>query len=84
MSAFANGDKDCAGFGEVDLTGKLIVSDSQWIGGFAEPGWIVKLNDIIKDNIDLIKKAGKMVLIKWRFRSVSRCRAYEESHRYRL
>lgn len=28
----------------------LIVSDSQWLGAFATPGWILKLNDIIKKN----------------------------------
>lgn len=31
----------------------LIVSDSQWLGAFAEPGWIVKLNDVIKENPEL-------------------------------
>lgn len=31
----------------------LIVSDSQWLGAFTEPGWIVKLDDIIKQNPDL-------------------------------
>jgi multiple sugar transport system substrate-binding protein len=28
----------------------IIVSDSQWLGGFAAPGWIVKLNDMIEKN----------------------------------
>ena len=28
----------------------IIVSDSQWLGGFAAPGWIVKLNDMIENN----------------------------------
>ncbi len=41
----------------------IIVSDSQWIGGFAEPGWIVKLNDIIEDNPELKN-------IKWYCNSV--------------
>ncbi|HEY0790649.1 MAG TPA: extracellular solute-binding protein [Chthoniobacterales bacterium] len=31
----------------------LIVSDSQWLGAFTEPGWIVKLDSVIKDNPDL-------------------------------
>ncbi|MBW0000025.1 MAG: extracellular solute-binding protein [Verrucomicrobia bacterium] len=31
----------------------LIVSDSQWLGAFTEPGWIVKLDDTIKQNPDL-------------------------------
>lgn len=31
----------------------LIISDSQWLGTFAEPGWIVQLNDVIKDNPEL-------------------------------
>ena len=31
----------------------IIVSDSQWLGGFAAPGWIVKLNDMIDNNPDL-------------------------------
>ena len=28
----------------------IIVSDSQWLGGFSAPGWIVKLNDMIEEN----------------------------------
>lgn len=28
----------------------IIVSDSQWLGGFAAPGWIAKINPIIEDN----------------------------------
>lgn len=28
----------------------IIVSDSQWLGAFAEPGWIVQLNDIIENS----------------------------------
>ncbi len=28
----------------------IIVSDSQWLGGFAAPGWIVKVNDLIEKN----------------------------------
>jgi multiple sugar transport system substrate-binding protein len=31
----------------------LIVSDSQWLGAFTEPGWIVKLDDVIKQNPEL-------------------------------
>lgn len=31
----------------------LIISDSQWLGAFAEPGWIVQLNDVIKNNPEL-------------------------------
>jgi multiple sugar transport system substrate-binding protein len=31
----------------------IIISDSQWLGAFAEPGWIVRLNDIIAENPDL-------------------------------
>ena len=31
----------------------IIVSDSQWLGAFAEPGWIVQLNDIINNNPEL-------------------------------
>lgn len=31
----------------------LIISDSQWLGSFAEPGWIVQLNDVIKNNPEL-------------------------------
>jgi len=31
----------------------IIVSDSQWLGAFAEPGWIIKVSDLIKDNPEL-------------------------------
>jgi len=31
----------------------IIISDSQWLGAFAEPGWIVQLNDIIERNPEL-------------------------------
>ena len=31
----------------------IIISDSQWLGALAEPGWIVQLNDIIAENPDL-------------------------------
>lgn len=31
----------------------LIISDSQWLGAFAEPKWIVKISDLIKDNPEL-------------------------------
>lgn len=31
----------------------IIISDSQWLGAFAEPGWILQLNDIIAANPDL-------------------------------
>src|SRR4030088_169907 len=33
----------------------LIVSDSQWLGAFTEPGWIVKLDPIIKSDPALSK-----------------------------
>jgi multiple sugar transport system substrate-binding protein len=28
----------------------IIISDSQWLGAFAEPGWIVPLNDVIANS----------------------------------
>lgn len=31
----------------------IIISDSQWLGALAEPGWIVQLNDIIDENPEL-------------------------------
>ena len=31
----------------------IIISDSQWLGALAEPGWIVRLNDIIAENPEL-------------------------------
>lgn len=31
----------------------IIISDSQWLGALAQPGWIVKLNDIIAANPEL-------------------------------
>lgn len=31
----------------------LIISDSQWLGALSEPGWIVKLNDMIAANPEL-------------------------------
>jgi multiple sugar transport system substrate-binding protein len=31
----------------------LLISDSQWLGAFATPKWILKLNDIIAKNPDL-------------------------------
>ena len=31
----------------------IIISDSQWLGALSEPGWIVKLNDIIAQNPEL-------------------------------
>ena len=31
----------------------IIISDSQWLGALAEPGWIVRLNDIIAANPEL-------------------------------
>jgi multiple sugar transport system substrate-binding protein len=31
----------------------IIISDSQWLGALAEPGWIVRLNDIIDANPEL-------------------------------
>ncbi|MFW6182026.1 MAG: ABC transporter substrate-binding protein, partial [Spirochaetota bacterium] len=31
----------------------LIISDSQWLGAFAEPGWIVNINNLIEENPEL-------------------------------
>ncbi len=31
----------------------IIVSDSQWLGAFAEPGWIIKVSDLIAENPEL-------------------------------
>ncbi len=31
----------------------IIISDSQWLGAFAEPGWIIQLNPIIEENPEL-------------------------------
>lgn len=31
----------------------LIISDSQWLGAFAEPGWIVDIDELIKENPEL-------------------------------
>ena len=31
----------------------IIISDSQWLGAFAEPGWIVNMNEIIEENPEL-------------------------------
>jgi len=31
----------------------LIISDSQWLGAFAEPGWIVNINGLIEENPEL-------------------------------
>jgi len=31
----------------------LIISDSQWLGAFAEPGWIVNINELIEKNPEL-------------------------------
>lgn len=31
----------------------LIISDSQWLGAFAEPGWIVKVSDLIEEHPEL-------------------------------
>ncbi len=28
----------------------IIISDSQWLGALASPGWIVKINDLLPDN----------------------------------
>ena len=28
----------------------IIISDSQWLGALAKPGWILKLNDVISQN----------------------------------
>jgi len=40
----------------------IIISDSQWLGAFAEPGWIVKLNDVIKENPELDIEWGDPVI----------------------
>lgn len=31
----------------------IIVSDSQWLGAFAEPGWIVNMSEVIAENPEL-------------------------------
>jgi multiple sugar transport system substrate-binding protein len=31
----------------------IIISDSQWLGALAQPGWIVQLNDVIAENPEL-------------------------------
>jgi multiple sugar transport system substrate-binding protein len=31
----------------------IIISDSQWLGALAKPGWILKLNDIVAKNKEL-------------------------------
>ncbi len=31
----------------------IIISDSQWLGALAKPGWILKLNDVIAKNKEL-------------------------------
>jgi multiple sugar transport system substrate-binding protein len=31
----------------------IIISDSQWLGALAKPGWILKLNDIVAQNKEL-------------------------------
>jgi multiple sugar transport system substrate-binding protein len=31
----------------------LMISDSQWLGAFTEPGWIMKLDDVVKQNPEL-------------------------------
>jgi multiple sugar transport system substrate-binding protein len=31
----------------------IIISDSQWLGALAKPGWILKLNDVIAQNKEL-------------------------------
>ena len=31
----------------------IIISDSQWLGALAQPGWIVQLNDVIAQNPEL-------------------------------
>ncbi|MBW1660139.1 MAG: extracellular solute-binding protein [Deltaproteobacteria bacterium] len=36
----------------------IIVSDSQWLGGFAAPGWIVKVNKLLESN-------PRLKAIKW-------------------
>ncbi|MFN8592860.1 MAG: extracellular solute-binding protein [Thermomicrobiales bacterium] len=44
----------------------IIISDSQWLGAFAEPGWIVKLNEIIAQNPDLDIKFEEAAAIGYR------------------
>ena len=31
----------------------IIISDSQWIGALAQPGWILKMNDLVASNPEL-------------------------------
>lgn len=44
----------------------IIISDSQWLGALAEPGWIVRLNDIIAANPDLDIKFEEAAAIGYR------------------
>jgi multiple sugar transport system substrate-binding protein len=44
----------------------IIISDSQWLGALAEPGWIVRLNDIIAENPDLDIKFEEAAAIGYR------------------
>jgi multiple sugar transport system substrate-binding protein len=44
----------------------IIIADSQWLGAMAEPGWIVKLNDIIAANPDLDIKFDPTAQVAYR------------------
>jgi multiple sugar transport system substrate-binding protein len=44
----------------------IIISDSQWLGAMAEPGWILQLNDIIDQNPDLNIEFEKAAAIGYR------------------
>lgn len=44
----------------------IIISDSQWLGALAEPGWIVRLNDIIAENPELDIKFEEAAAIGYR------------------
>lgn len=44
----------------------IIISDSQWLGALAEPGWIVRLNDIIAANPELDIKFEEAAAIGYR------------------
>ncbi|PKN95784.1 MAG: sugar ABC transporter substrate-binding protein [Chloroflexi bacterium HGW-Chloroflexi-7] len=42
----------------------LIISDSQWLGAFAEPGWIVNVSDLIKEEPELDIEWYDPVIVK--------------------
>jgi multiple sugar transport system substrate-binding protein len=44
----------------------IIISDSQWLGALAEPGWILRLNDIIAANPELDIKFEEAAAIGYR------------------